>query len=95
MSLFGRNKRSRGACRPGRRTATKERRCRFERLEDRRVLAGQFGAMPDDTGEFLLGDVLVTLVLMESSTNTSLLNDNSENWTAESISAVKTKSRKV
>ena len=68
------------------------RKCTVERLEDRTVLAaGPFGVAADDTGEFLLGDVLVTVVLMESSDNTSLLNNNSETWTSDSIDSVKTK----
>ena len=34
-----------------------------ERLESRVVMTGlPFGAMPEDTGEFMLGDVLVTVV---------------------------------
>ena len=47
--------------------------------------------MTDDTGEFMLGDVQVTVVLMESNANTSIVNDNSENWTAAQIDAVKGK----
>ena len=38
-----------------------------ERLEARTVLTAlPFGALPDDTGEYMLGDVHVTVVLMES-----------------------------
>jgi hypothetical protein len=62
----------------------------IEQLERRELLTGlPFGAVPNDTGEFLLGDVLVTVVLMESNEQTSAINDNSENWTAEAIGAVK------
>ena len=68
------------------------RRLHVEWLEDRRMLAVMpFGALPQDTGEFMLGDVLVTVVLMESSENTSLVNPNSEDWTFESIEAAKQK----
>ncbi len=64
----------------------------FERLEAREVLTSlPYGAMPEDTGEFMLGDVLVTLVLMESNEQLSSVNDNSENWTAEAIAEVKQK----
>jgi len=58
----------------------------FECLEDRTLLtAVPYGAAPDDTAEFMLGDVLVTLVLMES--NSASLN--TENWTGPAIDAVK------
>lgn len=40
----------------------------MELLEARTVMTAlPFGALPDDTGEFMLGDVHVTVVLMESS----------------------------
>ena len=62
----------------------------FECLEDRTLLtAVPFGAVPDDTAEFMLGDVLVTVVLMESSENISLINPNSEDWTDPAIEVVK------
>jgi len=65
---------------------------RFERLEQRRLLsASPYGVMPDDTGEFMLGDVTVSVVLMESNDNIGHQNDNSENWTTASINAVKVK----
>ena len=64
----------------------------FESLENRALLAAvPFGAAGDDTAEFLLGDVLVTVVLMESSEQTSVVNDNSEDWTSASIAEVKQK----
>ena len=50
-----------------------------------------FGAAPDDTGEFMLGDVLVTVVLMESSEKISEVNPNTENWTPALIAAAKQK----
>ena len=68
------------------------RRLRVEWLEDRRLLAvTPFGALPQDTGEFMLGDVLVTVVLMESSENVSAVNPNTEDWTLESIETAKAK----
>jgi hypothetical protein len=64
----------------------------LESLEQRAVPAAlPFGAAPDDTGEFMLGDVLVTVVLMESSEEISATNSNSETWTEASIAAAKQK----
>lgn len=61
------------------------RRPRVERLEGRFLLSGTpYGAMPDDTGEFMLGDVYVTVVLMESA-------DPTENWTPTAIAEVKSR----
>lgn len=78
-------------------TTSRDRQRRFhrtlvgpERLDERLAFASvPFGAMPDDTAEFLLGDVSVTVVLMESSPQTSATNNNSENWTPATIAAVK------
>lgn len=59
----------------------------FERLEDRRVLAAvPFGASPDDTAEVMLGDVLVSLVLIESDGSRDA---NSEDWTPQQIEEAK------
>ena len=76
------------------------RRVIFETLEARTVLAAlPYGAMPDDTGEYMLGDVLVTVVLMESNNSIdngtitypgqSPISYTPENWTAGAIAAVK------
>ena len=46
------------------------------------------GALPQDTGEYMLGDVAVSLVLLESTGAES-----TEDWTSESIEAIKTKIR--
>ncbi len=63
-----------------------------ETLEQRQVLSGlPFGALPHDTAEYMLGDVHVTVVLMESNNQISSVNNNSENWTPSSIAAVKEK----
>jgi hypothetical protein len=63
----------------------------LEQLEPRTLLAGlPLGAMPQDTGEYMLGDVAVSLVLMESTGAES-----SEDWTSDSIDAVKTKIRQA
>ena len=67
----------------------------LEPLEDRIALsATPFGAQPNDTAEFLLGTVNVSVVLLES--NDVLSDDNptvgtvrEENWTAASIASVK------
>ncbi|HZL87632.1 MAG TPA: dockerin type I domain-containing protein [Pirellulaceae bacterium] len=62
----------------------------LERLEDRSLLASlPFGAMPDDTGEYMLGDVLVSVVLMESNNSLSPFDASTENWTPGLIAAVK------
>ena len=45
--------------------------------------------MADDTAEYMLGNVQVTVVLMESNTQISSVNNNSENWTAAAIATVK------
>ncbi|MGE0758626.1 MAG: protein containing Planctomycete extracellular domain protein, partial [Pirellulaceae bacterium] len=64
----------------------------IERLERRDLLAGlPYGATSKDTGEYMLGDVYVTVVFLESSTQTSPTNNNSETWTAAAISATKQK----
>ena len=61
------------------------RRLNLESLESRIVLSGvPLGAMQQDTGGFLLGDVTTTVVLLESTGAAS-----SEDWTADSIAAVK------
>jgi hypothetical protein len=68
------------------------RRMWLERLEDRCLLASlPFGAMPDDTGEYMLGDVLVSVVLMESNSSLSPFDASTENWTAGLIADVKTR----
>ena len=87
--LAGLRRRTRGAACP---PARSRRRLGCESLEDRRLLsAAPYGAYPDDTGEFMLGDVLVTVVFMESNANVSLVNPNTENWTPALISAAKQK----
>lgn len=59
----------------------------FERLDPRLVLSGSpYGAMVQDTGEYLLGSSTVTVVLMESTGAQS-----SEDWDVASINAVKSK----
>ncbi|MFW6171335.1 MAG: dockerin type I domain-containing protein [Planctomycetota bacterium] len=54
------------------------RRARFEQLEPRILLSSlPYGAGPDDTGEFMLGDVVATVVLFESNGS---IDDNQEDW---------------
>ncbi len=65
---------------------------RYESLENRSLLSSApFGAFPDDTAEYMLGDVRVTVVLMESNTNVSPVNPNTEDWTPTQIAAAKQK----
>jgi hypothetical protein len=56
----------------------------FESLEDRRVMASlPFGATPQDTGEFMLGRIAVTPVLLESTGAVS-----TEDWTETHVAEV-------
>jgi hypothetical protein len=85
ISFSSRRKRaSRGALRRSRvRTAA------LEQLEERALLASlPFGAMPDDTAEYMLGDVYVTVVFMESQP-VAFGDPNLEDWTPASIAATK------
>ncbi len=50
-----------------------------------------YGAMPDDLAEYMLGDVVVSVVLMESTPTQAPHDANQEDWTAESITAIKSK----
>jgi hypothetical protein len=68
------------------RASTRRRRLRLELLEERRQLSAvPLGAMPQDTGEFMLGSVAVTPVLLESN---GLVDPSTEDWTADEIDAV-------
>lgn len=49
------------------------------------------GAMPDDTGDYMLGDVLVTVVLMESDSTLPGADLSTEDWTPATIAAVQDK----
>jgi hypothetical protein len=72
--------------------ASSSRKLALERLEDRALLAGlPYGAMPDDTGEFMLGDVAVNVVLLESASGKAPFDASTENWTPASIAAIKQK----
>lgn len=65
---------------------------RFERLEDRTLLSGvPSGAAPDDTAEYMLGDVCVSVVLMESDASLAPYDASTENWTPQLIQATKDK----
>lgn len=58
-----------------------------EHLNPRVLLSSvPWGATPDDTAEFMLGDVLVTVVLLESDGS---IDANSEDWNAQQIADVK------
>ena len=68
------------------------RRALLERLEDRALLTAlPYGAYPDDTGEYMLGDVRVTVVLMESDPAIpgADVGFPIENWTSAQIAEVK------
>jgi hypothetical protein len=67
----------------------RQRRLAVENLESRNLFAGlPYGAMPDDTGEFMLGRVAVTHVLLESN---GTQDASTENWTASQINDAKDK----
>lgn len=67
-----------------RRTAL--RRLAVEMLEARQLMtAAPLGALPNDTGEFMLGRVAVTPVLLESN---GQIDPSSEDWTTEEINQV-------
>lgn len=68
------------------RKSVHRRRLSMESLEMRRVLAAiPYGAFEGDLGEFLLGSVAVTPVLLESNGN---LDASTENWTTAHINEV-------
>ena len=68
----------------------RSRRSVLERLEDRNLLTGMpFGALPDDTAEYMLGDVYVNVVLMESNSSLAPFDVETEDWTASEIADVK------
>ncbi len=61
----------------------------FERLEERALLTSMpFGAVADDTAEYMLGDVSVTVVLMESQP-VAFGEQNLEDWTDANIASTK------
>jgi Dockerin type I domain len=69
---------------PARKSRIKQRRqFRIELLESRRVMATlPYGALPEDTAEFMLGSVVVTPVFFESDGS---LDDDSETWSEDLI----------
>ncbi len=65
------------------------RRLRLETLETRSLLAGlPYGAMPDDTGEYMLGRIAVTPVLLESD---GTMDTSTEDWTPSHKAEVRAK----
>ena len=66
----------------------KTRKLAIECLESRRVMTLPYGADPDDLGEFFLGRIAVTPVLLESNGS---IDANTENWTAAQVNSVMTK----
>jgi hypothetical protein len=70
----------------------RSRRSFLERLEDRNLLTGMpYGALPDDTAEYMLGDVYVNVVLMESDSSMAPFDVSTEDWTANEIAGVKSR----
>lgn len=66
-------------------------RLRFESLESRINLSGvPFGADPTDTGEYMLGDISVTVVFLESKQSGGV-DVSTEDWTQTEINANKAK----
>ena len=87
----GNSRRTRGLRQQSARQPQRRLAC-FEPLESRSLLAVlPFGAYADDTGEYMLGDVHVTVVLMESDPALAPPDPTVpvENWTAGAIAAVK------
>jgi hypothetical protein len=78
---------------------------RLEALEPRAMLTGAtytypYGAMPDDTGEYMLGDVVVNVVFMQSDPNMAPYDVapkptgngyTAENWTPDEITSEEAK----
>lgn len=70
----------------GKRRSGERRKLRLEVLEARLVRASlPFGAMPNDTGEFMLGRVAVTPILLESN---GQVDTSTENWNKAHIDEV-------
>ena len=69
------------------------RRISFERLECRELLSATppFGAQPDDTAEYMLGKICVTVVMMESDPTLAPHDSNVYNWSPSLIQDTKTK----
>ena len=64
-----------------------QRQAALESLEERRLLSSvPYGAGAEDTAEYMLGDVLVSVVLLESD---GTLDSSTENWTSQSIRETK------
>ena len=64
----------------------------FEALESRFAMAAiPFGAAGPDTAEYMLGDIYVTVVLMESTGPMQPGNQDTENWTPAMINTAKSK----
>ena len=66
----------------------KTRKLAIECLESRRVMTLPYGADPDDLGEFFLGRIAVTPVLLESD---GTVDANTENWSTEKVNSVMSK----
>jgi Dockerin type I domain len=70
----------------GRTRSHRIRKLQLESLEERRVMTSlPFGAAANDTGEFLLGRIAVTPVLLESN---GAIDTNVHNWTSSQVQTV-------
>lgn len=68
--------------RPALRNSVRRRLRQWEPLERRDMLASlPYGAMPDDTAEYMLGNVYVNVVFMESDSSLAPFDSSTENWT--------------
>lgn len=69
------------------------RRVAFERLECRELLSATppLGAQSDDTGEYMLGKICVTVVMMESDPSLAPRDPNVYDWSPALIQSTKTK----
>jgi hypothetical protein len=90
---------------PARIPVSARRRLWAEPLEPRTLLTAlPFGAMPDDTGEYMLGKIVVNVVLMESDPTLAPYDNNpptdpvrpgigapAEDWTSDLVASVKAK----
>ena len=80
-------RRARSSGRPTNRSLRNSRIARCEQLEPRLLLTSlPYGAVAQDTGEYMLGDVVATVVFFESDGS---IDANLENWTPELTEATK------
>ena len=73
------------------RAKSRHRRVCLEALESRQMLTTSvpYGALPSDTGEFMLGDVYVNVVLMQSDPTMAPFDKSTETWTQSEIDGLR------